>query len=232
MRINEKGRSMIEMLGVLAIIGVLSVGGIAGYSKAMAKFKANKTIDLISHTVANTRILFGSQRDYEELDWTDDAVKIMAANAKLFPDEVLRDGEKDDNGNWTTAPNFENAYAGRVGLYASHRLDTEDHKAFVVVLTGIPQSACIDLATQDWAASSGSGFVAMKVVGSSEEKITDIEPTLDSGIDGATLSGCAKDEETAGATMICAKDGEPMKTLAATKGCSGTNFNNMYFKFF
>ncbi|MBQ8671083.1 MAG: prepilin-type N-terminal cleavage/methylation domain-containing protein [Alphaproteobacteria bacterium] len=34
---NESGRSMIEMLGVLAIIGVLSVGGIAGYSKAMQK---------------------------------------------------------------------------------------------------------------------------------------------------------------------------------------------------
>ena len=32
---NFFGRSMIEMLGVLAIIGVLSVGGIAGYSKAM-----------------------------------------------------------------------------------------------------------------------------------------------------------------------------------------------------
>lgn len=31
----EKGRSMIEMLGVLAIVGVLSVGGIAGYSKAI-----------------------------------------------------------------------------------------------------------------------------------------------------------------------------------------------------
>ena len=29
---NESGRCMIEMLGVLAIIGVLSVGGIAGYS--------------------------------------------------------------------------------------------------------------------------------------------------------------------------------------------------------
>ena len=38
------GRSMIEMLGVLAIIGVLSVGGIAGYSKAMEKFKLNKII--------------------------------------------------------------------------------------------------------------------------------------------------------------------------------------------
>ena len=29
---SDSGRSMIEMLGVLAIIGVLSVGGIAGYS--------------------------------------------------------------------------------------------------------------------------------------------------------------------------------------------------------
>ena len=42
---SEKGRSMIEMLGVLAIIGVLSVGGIAGYSKAMEQFKINKIID-------------------------------------------------------------------------------------------------------------------------------------------------------------------------------------------
>ena len=38
------GRSMIEMLGVLAIIGVLSVGGIAGYSKAMKKYQANKVV--------------------------------------------------------------------------------------------------------------------------------------------------------------------------------------------
>ena len=36
------GRSMVEMLGVLAIIGVLSVGAIAGYSKAMMKYRLNK----------------------------------------------------------------------------------------------------------------------------------------------------------------------------------------------
>ena len=39
---SENGRSMVEMLGVLAIIGVLSVGAIAGYSKAMFKYKLNK----------------------------------------------------------------------------------------------------------------------------------------------------------------------------------------------
>ena len=41
---NSFGRSMIEMLGVLAIIGVLSVGGVAGYSKAMEQFKINKAV--------------------------------------------------------------------------------------------------------------------------------------------------------------------------------------------
>ncbi len=45
------GRSMIEMLGVLAIIGVLSVGGIAGYSKAMEKFKINKALDEYSFMI-------------------------------------------------------------------------------------------------------------------------------------------------------------------------------------
>lgn len=36
---------MVEMLGVLAIIGVLSVAGMAGYSYALVKYKANETMD-------------------------------------------------------------------------------------------------------------------------------------------------------------------------------------------
>ncbi|MCQ2734809.1 MAG: hypothetical protein MJ212_02520, partial [Alphaproteobacteria bacterium] len=46
-RASQFGRSMIEMLGVLAIIGVLSVGGIAGYTEAMRKYKMNKTIEIV-----------------------------------------------------------------------------------------------------------------------------------------------------------------------------------------
>ena len=41
----SSGRSMIEMLGVLAIIGVLSVGGIQGFSKAIEKFNINQAIN-------------------------------------------------------------------------------------------------------------------------------------------------------------------------------------------
>ena len=45
---SQSGRSMVEMLGVLAIIGVLSVGGIAGYSLSMRRHRANQVVDAVS----------------------------------------------------------------------------------------------------------------------------------------------------------------------------------------
>ena len=48
---NFFGRSMIEMLGVLAIIAVLTVGGIAGYSKAMEQFKVDKAVSEYSYLI-------------------------------------------------------------------------------------------------------------------------------------------------------------------------------------
>ena len=45
MQMFQKGRSMIEMLGVLAIIGVMSIGGIAGYRIAMNKYQANVILE-------------------------------------------------------------------------------------------------------------------------------------------------------------------------------------------
>ncbi len=62
----EKGRSMIEMLGVLAIIAVLSVGGIAGYSKAMEKFKVNKLI------AEYNMLVFGIMEHKENIIHTDE----------------------------------------------------------------------------------------------------------------------------------------------------------------
>ena len=47
---HQSGRSMIEMLGVLAIIGVLSIGSISGYTKAMTRYKLNRHAEQI-HTI-------------------------------------------------------------------------------------------------------------------------------------------------------------------------------------
>jgi len=45
MKILQFGRSMIEMLGVLAIIGVLSIGGLLGYRRAVNNHQANTILD-------------------------------------------------------------------------------------------------------------------------------------------------------------------------------------------
>ena len=44
---------MVEMLGVLTIIGVLSVGAIAGYSKAMMKYKLNQHAQAVNMLINN-----------------------------------------------------------------------------------------------------------------------------------------------------------------------------------
>ena len=46
------GRSMVEVLGVLAIIGVLSVGAISGYSNAMMKYKTNKLVSEYNYLIS------------------------------------------------------------------------------------------------------------------------------------------------------------------------------------
>ena len=83
---EQAGRSMVEMLGVLAIIGVLSIGGISGYSKAMAKYRINKTLDQISMLVMNIRTLFASSLDYTGLD------EGLAIRMGIIPGEMQGSG--------------------------------------------------------------------------------------------------------------------------------------------
>lgn len=51
----QNGRSMIEMLGVLAIIGVLSIGGLAGYTMAMNRHRANTILDYASRVAVSVQ---------------------------------------------------------------------------------------------------------------------------------------------------------------------------------
>lgn len=102
--INETGRSMIEMLGVLAIVGVLSVGGIAGYSKAMEKWKVNKAIEEYSY------LIYGLQEhlsDIHKMPNPDYVGLIDLANSlNLIPNS------------WTIKNNFyaNDAYGNLIGL--------------------------------------------------------------------------------------------------------------------
>ena len=148
MKTNESGRSMIEMLGVLAIIGVLSIGGIAGYSKAMGKHRVNKCIDQITQIVSSTRALFYGHKNYAALD---DSTANLVEKAHLFPDEL-------GTGTGT------NPFGGNVVIKAAKKNSSDTKKkAFSLTYTTIPEESCVDLATQDWGRGARSGLVSVKV---------------------------------------------------------------------
>ena len=140
----QYGRSMIEMLGVLAIVGVLSVGGIAGYSKAMMKFKINKIADQVSQIATNIRTLYAQQTTYYGLN-TVNAIKMG-----VTPDEL---------GTGTT---LTHAFGREVIINVSWSYNNpNNHHTFYIGYNGLPKEACISLGTMDWGNPSSSGLVAI-----------------------------------------------------------------------
>lgn len=153
MRVNEQGRSMIEMLGVLAIVGVLSVGGIAGYSKAMAKFKTNKVIDQINTISTNVRTLYSSQRNYSGLN------NGTAIRMALIPSEMYAASDKSASGDGVEVTN---AFGGNLYIHSVAQ-GTGTDNAYVIAVDALPKTACVSIATTDWGGDSGSGLVAMQI---------------------------------------------------------------------
>ena len=90
---SENGRSMVEMLGVLAIIGVLSVGAIAGYSKAMMKYKLNKQAEQISSILDYVNIhLDDLKRSKADIGY--DFIPLFK-KLNIIPQEMIRESNND-----------------------------------------------------------------------------------------------------------------------------------------
>ena len=94
MKQPEQGRSMIEMLGTLAIMGVLSIGGIAGYGYAVDKYRANETIDelnkravIYATQVLNNTLQAGEYLSHGEYGDKTALGYTIEANNSYYPNE-------------------------------------------------------------------------------------------------------------------------------------------------
>lgn len=84
---NQAGRSMLEMLGVLAIVGILSVGGIFGYNKAVLKIKLNRQAEQYTQLITNASILLNQK----ELYLTGNVnLTTVLINAGIVPQEMIK----------------------------------------------------------------------------------------------------------------------------------------------
>ena len=143
---NQTGRSMVEMLGVLAIIGVLSVGGISGYSKAMAKFKLTKAQDQITMLLMNIRTAFATSPNYDGLNNT------SAVSYNIVPGDMVPGG---------SGSKINHAFGGDVTVKACDSAGgTTSTQYFYIQLDKLGREACVSLATSDWGTD---GLVSMAV---------------------------------------------------------------------
>lgn len=209
--INENGRSMVEMLGVLAIIGVLSVGGIAGYSKAMNKYKINKTTDQISMLVANLRTLFSSQGNYDGL------TNAQAKKFGVVPNDMYSD---------VSGTDITNAFGGNVTIVAAKARDGDasSHEAFIIEYAGLSSEACVTVATGDWGSGQASGLIGL-AAGKEEMQTAGTAGTL-----GGALAGILTDggDTSKGAGKVVAKPGDddvptPITVSDAVAACDGAD---------
>lgn len=144
---EELGRSMIEILAVLAIVGVLSIAGIVGYTKAMAKYKIDATLDQVTMLIANIRATFGHQSSYEKLS-NETAIKY-----KLVENDLSHGA--------TSGSTLTNTYNKPVILLPATRNVAND--SFTVEYQGLPASACSIIAIANWGGSAASGLHSIKV---------------------------------------------------------------------
>ena len=116
----QSGRSMIEMLGVLAIVGVLSAGGIAGYSMAMQSYKTTSLIEKVNLIAQRTRTTFKG-------------TYTSATNANMTSAGKL------------SANDFTNPFGGTLTL-----ANSGNTAFTITTTAVVPAEACVDLLTTDW----------------------------------------------------------------------------------
>ena len=144
-KICEKGRSMVEMLGVLAVIGVLSAGGLAGYSKAMYRYKLSKTIDVASSGLRE--FSFFIKKDVSGYNADKEEMAQKAKSTGLLPDCEVAQSQLSSDYQVCRVPLGE--------IYPRFFIsegDGENYYTYMMYVTLLSSqtSACVDFLARGW----------------------------------------------------------------------------------
>ena len=221
MKENEYGRSMIEMLGVLAVIGVLSVGGFDLVTKANNSRKTAAVIDEIGSLANKARIVM---RDYQPGDEvTEEETEEEEGEGEGGGEgEGMEDplsGMRDVTGYihkgraYPDILKYEgNSFVGTEDAEYKIYYSGNDAVLFILEARGLSTDMCMQIATIDWGSRSTNGFLGMDVNVSSPTALNNIlsastiTPNSSTGIPGSSSHpvpmGVGK------ATTLCDEDGD------------------------
>ena len=141
-KINENGASMVEVLGVLAIVCMMSIGAFSGIATIQSKIKLQKAQSEISDLVKGMREQFS-------------AFQPSSSSGEISPSKLQKAGI-------FKADNAGNSFGTTTQIF--HNKETEeDDPTFEIHYNDIPSKVCIDLLMADWGSDPSSGLQAIKV---------------------------------------------------------------------
>lgn len=161
MKNDNAGRTMVEMLAVLAIIAILSTGALVAYSKAMRRHRLNETITQVALMTTNIRSFYGNVDNYSSFN-VQTAIKYnMVTERMVGADSTLM-----------------NPYKGRITITLDKAVqDGPENTAFVVTYRDLPVEACVTLSTMDWGIGEKVGLIGVSVGSDDGEANFPIKPS-------------------------------------------------------
>lgn len=216
---TQSGRSMIEMLGVLAVIGVLTVGGFSLISKVTTAHKSNVTIDEIGTLANKARMIFHEYvYDKQKFSNTPD-MNTYLYNAKAYPESL----ELVDSGNSQKAFVSASDVKFNVQYFQYNNVDY-----FYIDISQLDDEMCMAIAQSTWGSPSINGYVGICVGASCSSESTP------GGIVGVcTGSSCGSEGNVGGisSTSNRAKNGAKLSLDGAASACTAGNENHIFLTF-
>lgn len=169
-KINEKGRSMLEMLGVLAIVGVLTIGGYNLVMKANTNRQANTVLDETGSFVTKVRNM---ARMYSGADKN---ISEEIYNGQAYPAGVTYDSTK-------------KLFASTTDVEYKVYSAKEQKLLYIVEIADVDEAICMELVNTNWGSPSTTGFIGMSVVDAATSTFNEIGNAIKNGVGNSTNIG-------------------------------------------
>lgn len=145
---TQSGRTMIETIGVIGIISMVTMGLIKTVSVMFDKYKQTMAVEQIRSLQKNIRTRYAALNDYSGINFDslsdDDKKKLI--EERTFPSSIVRGNE------------LYNSYGGKIGI-------TSTERTYSITFNYLKAEGCRDLLVIDWAVNNTSDLIELKYGG-------------------------------------------------------------------
>ena len=132
---QETGRTMMEMIGVIAIIGVLTIGAISTVNYGLESFRVSSAHSLVENTANNVSDLYSWKRGFPTTEEAKAMRNKICANKEVFDEDCVAEQET----------------AATVGTAWGYlKVEPKNISQFQITLTNVPYQACNQLLGMKW----------------------------------------------------------------------------------